>query len=311
MFRPLYSIVALHGLNGHAFRSWEYRNPSGKESFMWLRDYLPEQVPEARVMTYGYNANMYSDISTGRLRMFTKTFLQELRYMRESDPSRPLILVGHSMGGLLVKQALLVAHARADRHFDSILNSVTGVAFLGTPHQGANGVSNAKFVVNFVRAFKIDVHVKLLESLDPKSMILFDQTDDFRQLVSSKGIEIASLFETRKTKIVGSSKIPFFKRSAILGLLRERKAAIDANHSNLCKFRSPTDNSLNPTLQFLKEFCRDVLPMVSTRHHHIQPSPPEDLKYIALSDPEKLEFSREYPVLILGQYTYWGVYYFH
>jgi hypothetical protein len=101
------------------------------------------------------------------------------------------------------------------------------------------------------------------------------------------------------------------ERSAILGVLRERKAAIDANHSNLCKFRGPTDNSLNRTLQFLKEFCRDVLPIISTRHHNIQPSPPEDLKYVALSDPEKLEFSREYPVLILGQYTYWGVYYFH
>ncbi|KAJ7875324.1 Alpha/Beta hydrolase protein [Mycena olivaceomarginata] len=310
-------IVALHGLNGHAFRSWEYRDPNGKESFMWLRDCLPEQIPEARVMTYGYNANVYSDVSTGRLRTFAETFLQELRYMRESDPSRPLILVGHSMGGLLVKQALLVAHARVDRRFDSILNSVTGVAFLGTPHQGANGISNAKFVANFVRAFKPDARVDLLKSLDPKSMILFDLTDDFRQLVSSKGIEIASLFETRKTKMVGSSKIRFFgpdiwiveERSAILGVLRERKAAIDANHSNLCKFRGPTDNSLNRTLQFLKEFCRDVLPMISTRHHHIQPSPPEDLKYVALSDPEKLEFSQEYPVLILGQYTYWALSY--
>ncbi|KAF8187924.1 hypothetical protein K438DRAFT_1463453, partial [Mycena galopus ATCC 62051] len=100
----LYSIVALHGLNGHAFRSWVYRDPNGKESFMWLRDCLPERIPEARVMTYGYNANVYSDVSTGRLRTFAETFLQELRYMRESDPSRPLILVAHSMGGLLVKQ---------------------------------------------------------------------------------------------------------------------------------------------------------------------------------------------------------------
>jgi hypothetical protein len=90
------------------------------------------------------------------------------------------------------------------------LNSVTGVAFLGTPHQGGNGVNNAKFVANLVRAFKIDVRVDLLKSLDPKSMILFDLTNDFRQLVSSKGIEIASLFETRKTKVVGSSKILFF-----------------------------------------------------------------------------------------------------
>lgn len=79
------SILALHGLNGHAYRSWEYRDRNG-ESFMWLRDCLPERIPEARILTYGYNANVYSDVSTGRTRTFAETFLERLRYMRESDP---------------------------------------------------------------------------------------------------------------------------------------------------------------------------------------------------------------------------------
>lgn len=96
---------------------------------------------------------------------------------------------------------MLIAHTRADRRFDSIINSVAGIVFLGTPHQGANGVDTAKFVANFVRAFNIDIRVDLIKSLDPNSMVLFDLTDDFRQLVSSKGIEIATLFETKKTKI--------------------------------------------------------------------------------------------------------------
>jgi len=33
-------MVALHGLNGHAFTTWEHRD--GDDHFMWLRDCLPE-----------------------------------------------------------------------------------------------------------------------------------------------------------------------------------------------------------------------------------------------------------------------------
>ncbi|KAJ3918020.1 Alpha/Beta hydrolase protein, partial [Lentinula edodes] len=249
-------IVALHGLNGHAFRSWEYYDSKTRERFMWLRDRLPEQIPAARVITYGYNANVYSDVSMGRMRTFAETFLERLRYIRERNPARPLIIIAHSMGGLIIKQALIIAHNRADKRYNSIINSVSGIVFLGTPHQGGNGVDTARFVANFVRAFNIDVRVDLIKSLDPRSMVLFDLTDDFRQLVSSKGIEIASLFETKKTKIGIFSQ----ERSATLGVIRERKTAINTNHSNICKFRNSTDSSLISTLQALKEFCKDVVP---------------------------------------------------
>jgi hypothetical protein len=79
-----HSIVALHGLNGHAFHSWEYRDNSGG-SFMWLRDNLPERIPDARIMIYGYNANVISDVSTGRIRTFSETFLEKLRHVREGN----------------------------------------------------------------------------------------------------------------------------------------------------------------------------------------------------------------------------------
>ncbi|KAJ3876592.1 Alpha/Beta hydrolase protein [Lentinula edodes] len=303
-------IVALHGLNGHAFRSWEYYDSKTRERFMWLRDCLPEQIPAARVITYGYNANVYSDVSMGRMRTFAETFLERLRYIRERNPARPLIIIAHSMGGLIIKQALIIAHNRADKRYNSIINSVSGIVFLGTPHQGGNGVDTARFVANFVRAFNIDVRVDLIKSLDPKSMVLFDLTDDFRQLVSSKGIEIASLFETKKTKIGIFSQVWIVEeRSATLGVIRERKTAINTNHSNLCKFRNSTDSSLISTLQALKEFCKDVVPAISSRHQSTQPPPPDDLKYTSLSDPGELDSSEEYPVLILGQYTYWALSY--
>ena len=46
------SIVAVHGLGGHPYDTWT-EEKSGK---MWLRDFLPSQVPRTRIMSYGYDS---------------------------------------------------------------------------------------------------------------------------------------------------------------------------------------------------------------------------------------------------------------
>ena len=84
--------MALHGLNGHAFDTWLCRGRD--DYFMWLRDSLSEHFPGARILTYGYNANVVSDVSTGRLRTFAETFLERLRLERESDAVRPTCILG-------------------------------------------------------------------------------------------------------------------------------------------------------------------------------------------------------------------------
>ena len=71
-------------MNGHAYNSWEYRDDGGN-SFMWLRDYLPEHIPTARIAVYGYNANLVSDVSTGRIRTYAETFLERLLALRRRN----------------------------------------------------------------------------------------------------------------------------------------------------------------------------------------------------------------------------------
>lgn len=41
-----------HGLDGDSIRSWTHE-PSG---VCWIRGFLPNLFPDARVMTYGYDA---------------------------------------------------------------------------------------------------------------------------------------------------------------------------------------------------------------------------------------------------------------
>jgi hypothetical protein len=46
------SIIAVHGLNGKPFKTWT--DPGSQK--LWLRDILPQDLPRARIMTFGYQA---------------------------------------------------------------------------------------------------------------------------------------------------------------------------------------------------------------------------------------------------------------
>lgn len=54
MYLTTRSVIAVTGLAGHAFGSWVHRESSA----MWLKDFLPQDFPNVRVLTYGYDTNL-------------------------------------------------------------------------------------------------------------------------------------------------------------------------------------------------------------------------------------------------------------
>jgi hypothetical protein len=74
-----YSIIAITGLAGHAIGSWTM--PNGR---MWLRDVLPDDVPNARILTYGYDSRLADSIRPfSTMQDLAEEFLVNLVYMRE------------------------------------------------------------------------------------------------------------------------------------------------------------------------------------------------------------------------------------
>jgi hypothetical protein len=71
-------IVAVHGITGSAFSSWTSKN----ETF-WLRDFLPNEFPGARIFSYGYPADVFFSKERGDIGTFARTLLQKL--CRERD----------------------------------------------------------------------------------------------------------------------------------------------------------------------------------------------------------------------------------
>ena len=67
---------------------------------------LPEKLPGARIMTFGYNAGVVGATSVASIRDTARVLLTLLHYRREEDGTedRPIVFVGHSLGGIVIKE---------------------------------------------------------------------------------------------------------------------------------------------------------------------------------------------------------------
>ena len=100
------SIVAVHGLGGHWKYTWTHRCRK-----FWLRDFLPSQVPTARIMSYGYNSQTAFSKAVTDINDQAAMLLDRLDGERQSVDAgeRPIIFISHSLGGILVKKVRHIA----------------------------------------------------------------------------------------------------------------------------------------------------------------------------------------------------------
>ena len=82
------SIVAVHGLNGDAFDTWTHK----QTNVLWLRDLLPNMLPNVRIMTYGYNAKFRNFTGHQDLREIATKLLSELVDLRRTAEVIPQLI---------------------------------------------------------------------------------------------------------------------------------------------------------------------------------------------------------------------------
>ena len=88
---PVFSIVAVHGLDTSSPQTWIAYERDGPPSirgraFNWLSDddMLPAIVPKARIWTFDYNANYHSNASVADLLALGEMLLRNLSAIRLS-----------------------------------------------------------------------------------------------------------------------------------------------------------------------------------------------------------------------------------
>ncbi|KAH8892901.1 hypothetical protein GQ53DRAFT_645967, partial [Thozetella sp. PMI_491] len=152
-------------------------------------------------LTYGYDTHVrhaaVGPVSKNTLYDHATDFLAALESERRSDPSRPLIFLAHSLGGLLVKELLRRSRGHSKQpQFQSIFVSTVGIVFFGTPHQGADPLQSIHHVItSLAKGLGFRVNEKILEALSPSAEYQLQLRDDFHHMIDERGWTIHSFQE--------------------------------------------------------------------------------------------------------------------
>lgn len=210
--------MAVHGLGGHWEKTW-----TSKQGNLWLKDYLPAQLKgnglNARVMSYGYNADTIFSSSVGNINTSASDLLQRLKQDRDTPAKadRPILFIAHSLGGIIVEQvnhslfsifrsmlkadglkAIITANDQSNCYGD-LLEHVEALAFFGVPHHGAN-LANWAYYVSCLWQYSWFGYLtnrNYVHALRARSKALTDISERFKHRMRS--LRIRTFFEMQTT----------------------------------------------------------------------------------------------------------------
>lgn len=96
----------MNGLGSNVDWSWTWQDKSGQRPPVhWLKDpeMLPAIVPNARIMVYSYESRWHANAPKTRLHLCGKDLIDTLHSFRNDVPDRPILFIGHSLGGLVIQ----------------------------------------------------------------------------------------------------------------------------------------------------------------------------------------------------------------
>lgn len=97
--------VFVLGLSGNRVQTWS------AGFTLWLRDLLPDDLPHARAITCGSNANVLrisAPSSQNSIFGHVNSLLLDIERLRQTqeEQNRPIVLIGHNFGGSVIKGAV-------------------------------------------------------------------------------------------------------------------------------------------------------------------------------------------------------------
>ncbi|EXL92970.1 ankyrin repeat-containing domain protein [Fusarium oxysporum II5] len=231
-------VIAVCGLGGHALGS--FKEKDGR--FVWLRDALPSDIPNARILTYGYNSQLVGSESFQSLTDLGRTLQVDLEGIHDLNQARSILFIGHSLGGLVIKETVRLLKDEPLEPDLSLLNAVSGFAFFGVPHRGLA-------VECLVPLVKDNPNRALLESLNKNSSLLEHLQNEFGKISKVRSLFIVSFYETERSptavwingkwEMSGSSEVLVEVFSATCGC--QKQHPINRNHSEMVKYSGVHD----------------------------------------------------------------------
>ncbi|MCJ1399803.1 hypothetical protein MMC11_003006 [Xylographa trunciseda] len=257
---PQFDYYFLHGLGGHAFETFASPIKKNKhaEQKMWARDLLPEKFKKAglhgRFSTLGYNANVASGAGTTTIDSAAKDLLHQLSLDRPEGCRRPIFFVAHSLGGLVVSKALILALDDDEEQFAvtdrlRLKGLVKGIIFMGTPFWGSfTATALSPFVSALDRVNPFPLNAGLVKNLKANSPDLALLVEHFSQVRLQNEIDVKVFYES-----LPLTSTLITKPDSAAASLTEfvDPVSINANHVGMVKFADAADPNFLNIAEFL------------------------------------------------------------
>jgi hypothetical protein len=150
-------------------------------------------------MVWGYDTMVTRGLTQAANKSGIFTHGQNFLYAlnRQREYRRPIIFVAHSLGGILVKEMISYADASKEHEFLDIIQDISAVVFLGTPHRGSDTARIGDVARRVVSALRIDTSPAILDSLGLRNDDLVRSQQSFARIWDECRFEVKTFQESK------------------------------------------------------------------------------------------------------------------
>ncbi|KAI0132592.1 NACHT and WD domain protein [Xylariales sp. AK1849] len=228
---PLIDLIFVHGLRGGSTKTWRKGNdPRNYWPQLWLP--IEPGLHNANIHSFGYDSDWASTNHVYAVQL-------DLAHATQG----PIILLGHSMGGLVIKKAFILA-----RDVPDFQERIRCIFFLATPHRGSDYAAVLNNILTISGILSPRDYITDLTAGSTSAQLI---NEDFGRYAND--LTIFSFYETLQMKLGISSSLVVEKSSAIL------VQYLNANHRDICKFESPDDPNYVTLRNAITSATQDIL----------------------------------------------------
>ncbi|KAI1457629.1 hypothetical protein F4805DRAFT_427611 [Annulohypoxylon moriforme] len=245
---PTIDIIFVHGLNSDSGRAWKYQ-----ETGFWWPEQLGRDLPHARILLFNYDTFSRSP-SKGtnlvRIPDIAKNLCHQLAGNRFEhgikEGTRPIVMIGHSLGGLVIEKALVECNEDPLNGLGDILKSTICIMLFGTPNAGS--LANEKKRVQIFKWISelagYEIPPRIFETLKNHSLELLDLSKSFQKLriwdTPQGGTPfMRTYYENRTRDKLGIQVVD--ETSAKVGVRGEVSLGVQTDHNQMVRFRDESD----------------------------------------------------------------------
>lgn len=240
-------IIFVHGLGGDGMSTWS----AGDAPVYHFPKLLLDDLETMRVWVLDYPAHKTKWTEKGSsMGLYDRALNVTDVLITENIGDRPIFFICHSLGGLLVKKIIRLSFETTHPEIKKIARNTKGIAFIATPHRGANLGNIAGYIDKMF--LKLPRFSELVDELQAGAPALRELDDFYREKNEELGIKTAAYRENIKLKGLFMVVDEISSDPLVTGCTT---FPMDADHEMICK---PVNGKKTQIYRSIKHFVEET-----------------------------------------------------